>query len=173
VVGELHHSMDALEDTAYIPEEKFLPESTVSSRAMTERFENWGTEGDAFSVAPVDHLFTNPTFNSLALHGEPATGKAFAPPITMAKETLVVKLLLQGGDNLAHDQQGKLHVDLIDPDTKELLKRHYVHGNHNTRWVTLEVEAGKGRRVQLVLVDDSDAEAYAWLGIADMEVSEK
>ncbi len=85
----------------------------------------------------------------------------------------MVRLLLQGGDNLAHDQQGKLHVDLIDPDTKELLKRHYVHGNHIPRWVTLEFEVGKDRRVQIVLVDDSTEDAYAWLGIADMEINEK
>ena len=165
--------MEILEETPYMPEKEFLPESTLDSKISEEGFENWITEGDAFSVAPVEHLFENPTFNSLAAHGEPATGKAFSPVMITSEETLVVRLLLQGGDNLAHDQEGKVHIDFIDPDTKELLKRYYVHGNHIPRWVLLEVEADEGQRVQMVLVDDSTEDAFAWLGIAGMEVSEK
>jgi len=173
VVGELNKPMDILEETPYLPEQEFLPESTLGSKALEEGFENWSTEGDAFSIASVDHLFTNPTFNSLALHGEAATGKAFSPVMTTTKETLAVKLLLHGGDNLTHDEEGKLYIDFIDADTKELLKRHYVHGNHVPRWVELKINSHKGQKLQLVLVDDSDDDSYAWLGITDMEIYER
>ncbi len=142
----------------------------AAAKAIQTLFSDWHTEGDAFSIGAVDRLFKNPTFNSLAAHGESATGKAFSPTITMRKDTLLVKLQVQGGDI----QGGELlHIDFIDPDTKELYKRHAVHGNHHLRRVELEIPVGKGRRVQMGLIDDSTAEAYAWLGIADFKIDEK
>ena len=173
VVGEVDKSMELLNNTPYMPDKEFLAEDNAATkRSLEKMFADWNIEGNAFSIGAYAPLFKEPTFNSRCLAGEPATGKAFSPIMTLVKESISIRLLLQGGDNLGHGKEGKLYIDVIDTETREILKRHYIHGNHFQRWEGINLKTKIGQKVQLVIVDDADAQAYSWFGIANMVISE-
>jgi len=162
ITAEIDGTMDALKETKYLPG---IKHRNSANSIDVDSLKEWKLEGDAFDIAPVPPLFEEPTLNSRAKAGEAATGKACSPDILLEENINTLFLNIQGGDNLNHDQPGKLYVDIIDSATSERLNRHYVHGNHQPRWVNIAVDKWIGKTIHVALVDESTESAYAWIGI--------
>jgi hypothetical protein len=169
-VAEVPGGMETLAGTKWRPLPRYREPRTIFNFTSSRGLEGWQLEGDAFSVAPVPHLFTMPTLNSLAKGGESATGRALSPVFELAEDESVLEVVFQGGKNAANSDQGPLRLAFIDADTGEVLGELNPPGTH-----TLAIDRAKlselgARRLRLELLDKNSGDAYAWIGLERLRV---
>lgn len=158
-------------DTAWMPPLGMREPRTVFNFDRGTELEGWEITGDAFSVSTYPHLFTTQTLNSLAAAGEAATGRAVSPAFEIRPGENVLLLQYHGGRSTGQDGPGLLAIDLIDADSGERLHRMAVDADHTLRLGRIAVEQWSGRSVRLALTDEHRGDAFAWMGVASVELT--
>lgn len=130
----------------------------------------WQFEGDAFSVAPVPQLFSDPTLNSLAKAGETATGKAVSPefPIEADDKTLVLEF--HGGTADTVHGKANLSIALVDSKTGKTLSKIQPVSTHQLMKKNIDVSQFQGEKIRLVVSDDKKEKTYAWIGLKSVRI---
>lgn len=154
-----------LAGTPYQPAARYREPRPLFGLDTLGNAEGWRLEGDAFSVAPVPHLFTFPTLNSLAKNGERVTGRAISPAFTIAPEERFLDWRFQGGRSDAERGPGALYLELVDAGTGEVLAHLAPPVSHTPLEARLDVSRWQGRTVRLEIVDENTGDAYAWVGL--------
>jgi len=169
VTGEAASGHSALAGTSYDPPLGLREPVRVFGLNRAGDLEGWAVEGDAFSVAPAPGLFTKPTLNSIASHGESAIGRAVSPPFVLALSAL--RFRIHGGHSSSLTGDGALQVRLLDAASGEVLATMGPPGTHMVTTARFDVARWMGRRVRIELLDRNAAPSYAWIGISDVALS--
>lgn len=160
----------SLHGTPYLPPVELREPSLLFQLTTPGNFEGWTTQGDAFSVAPVPGLFTEPTLNSLARAGEQATGKAMSPAF-QTDGWAFIQLHIHGGTPQSDQGLGALCVRLVDVETGKELHRLAPSGTHVPQVARIPLTSWQGRQVRIELIDQNTASSYAWIGVSDVRLT--
>lgn len=140
-------------------------EKVVFELVSTDDLRGWTLKGTAFSVSPLGALCSRPTLNSLTRSGEAAEGFALSPPFFVDERFEQLEIVLHGGWSRNEKGEENLVVQLLDADTGALLAQILPPGTHELTTVKLALDKLGGRSIRLMLKDDNEASAYAWIGI--------
>lgn len=158
--------LDALEKTAWFPPARRLPPVTLFDMGTPDALQAWQVEGDAFSVAPVPHPFTDATLNSLAKNGETAEGSALSPVFRLPDWCGRLDFETQGGTAMKDSRGAEtLCIRLLDADSGEELALQLTAGVHYLVHRFMDVSSFRGRNLRLEIVDRNDRTSYAWIGL--------
>jgi hypothetical protein len=171
VSAEEEKGQEFLQGTEWMPPTRFREPRTIFNFTKVGDTLGWKTEGEAFSVAPVANLFSFTTLNSLAAHGELATGRAISPDFEIGPDETYLEIQCHGGNSLAENGPGALYLELIDSATGESLHKIRPFGSHELRYTRIPVADWRGRRVRLEMVDESTESGYAWLGLREVKLA--
>ncbi|HIJ65225.1 MAG TPA: hypothetical protein HPP77_04670 [Candidatus Hydrogenedentes bacterium] len=140
--------------------------NVVFDATRADALTGWTLDGDAFSIAPVSHLFDEPTLNSLTAAGEEAVGPATSPAFTIGSEHARLRFRYHGGTSTAEAGPGRLAIQLLDAATNDVLDTlPVVVATPALEPAEFDVTPWRGRRVRLAFIDENAAPAYAWLGV--------
>jgi len=152
--------------------EKFFDPTvrTVFEFESADSLEGWKLKGHAFSVAPVPHLFTTPTLNSLAKAGEPAMGKAVSPAFSIKEGDQSLLIECQGGKSEDVNGKQSLSLRLVDARSGKVLEEIPAPGSHVLVPKAISLRGMQGRSVRLELIDMDKRVAYAWIGLKSVRI---
>lgn len=171
LTGERATGSAELQDTPYAPPPGLGEPTPVFALNRAGDLEGWTIEGEAFSVAPAQGLFSTPTLNSIAARGESATGRALSPPFKLTGSRL--RFRLHGG-LAARDAVGPtLAVRVLDAASGEELASISPTSSHIASVAVLHLARHRGKTVRLELVDRHVGAAYAWIGISDVVMEDR